>query len=170
MNKLGKFILTLTSLAPILGAMSMHSFATKSYWNAAGYLVLGGILVLLCLALLRRCKRISIQPFKTSKVKTADKEVLAFLVVYLLPIFTKDIFFSGELLTPIYVVLVIGTCVFNSNAFTFNPVLSALQYHFYEIESQSGITYLLITKDVLRRNDNDLEVREISDYIFLQIK
>jgi hypothetical protein len=108
------------------------------------------------------------ETLSTTKVKTADKEVLAFLIVYLLPLFTKDLVFAGDLLTPAYVLAVIGFCVYHSNSFTFNPLLSMMGYHFYEVEIRDGMTFLLVSKQVLRRNDNAIRVRELADYIYLE--
>ncbi|MDB5350079.1 MAG: hypothetical protein JWN86_1326 [Planctomycetota bacterium] len=168
MNKIGKLALTATSLAPILGALAVNSLAKGNYGEAVRYLLAGGGMVLVCWLLLLACRRLQEEPLTTAKVKTADKEVLSFLVVYLLPIFTKNIIFTDDWITPVYVVAIIGACVYNSNAFTFNPVMSLMHYHFYEVEVKDGMAYLLITKQTLRRNDNTLEVRELSDYIYLQ--
>jgi len=41
-------------------------------------------------------------------------------------------------------------------------------YHFYEVEIKDGLNFLLITRQTLRRNDNSLRVRELSDYIYLE--
>jgi hypothetical protein len=124
MSKIGKLILVATSLAPILGAFSVHAFAAKDVRRGLWYLGFASALVLICWLLLKGCKNtLPEETLTTAKVKTSDKEVFAFLLVYLLPLFTRDLVFTGNLLTPAYVFLIIAFCVYHSNAFTFNPIM-----------------------------------------------
>lgn len=169
MNKLGKLVLMLTSLAPILGAFAVNSFAHMD-WAMGGVCLGGGVLlVLVCWLVLRRCRKIlPEEPMTTQKVKTADKEVLAFLLVYLLPLFTKDLIFTGNWFTPVYILAIIAFCVYHSNSYTFNPLLSMAGYHFYEVENNNGMTYLLISKKTIHRHDNALRVKRLADYIYLE--
>lgn len=170
MNKLGKLILMLTSLAPILGAFAINAFAHSDTVVGCWYLAGGVLLVLVCGLVLRRCRKVlPEEPLTTKKVKTADKEVLAFLLVYLLPLFTKDLIFTGNWVTPVYVLGIIAFCVYHSNSFTFNPLLSMAGFHFYEVENDSGMAYLLISKKTIHRHDNTLRVKRLADYIYIEI-
>lgn len=170
MNKLGKLILMLTSLAPILGAFAVNSFAHDEMKTGLWYSGIGVLLVLICWLVILACKQtLPEEPLTTKKVKASDKEVLAFLLVYLMPLFTKDLIFTGNWLTPIYILAIIAFCVYHSNAFTFNPLLSMAGYHFYEIENENGMTYLLISKKTIHRHDNALRVKRIADYIYLDV-
>ena len=124
MNKVGKLVLMATSLAPILGAFAVNSFAHEDWKTGLWYLGIGGaagtdLLVGDCWP---AGNVLPEEPLTTKKVKTADKEVLAFLLVYLLPLFTKDLIFTGNWLTPVYILAIIAFCVYHSNSFTFNPV------------------------------------------------
>jgi hypothetical protein len=108
------------------------------------------------------------EPLTTKKVRTADKEVLAFLLVYLLPLFTKDLIFTGNWVTPAYILGIIAFSVYHSNSFTFNPLLTLAGYHFYEVENENGMVYLLVTRKTLHRHDNALRVKQLADYIYLE--
>lgn len=168
MNKFGKLILMLTSLAPILGAFAVNSFAHDEFETGWWYTGIGVLLVLICWLVILACKQIlPEEPLTTKKVKTSDKEVLAFLLVYLMPLFTKDLIFTGNWLTPVYIMVIIAFCVYHSNTFTFNPLLSMAGYHFYEVENENGMTYLLISQKTIHRHDNVLQVKRIADYIYL---
>jgi hypothetical protein len=170
MNKLGKLVLMLTALAPILGAFSVNAFAHGESQTGLWYLAGGAALVATCWLVLRRCRKVlAEEPLTTKKVKTADKEVLAFLLVYLLPLFTKDLIFTGNWMTPVYVLAIIAFCVYHSNTFTFNPLLSMAGFHFYEVENDNGMTYLLISKQTIHRHDNVLRVKRLADYIYIDI-
>jgi len=170
MSKSGKLILMLTALAPILGAFSVNAFAHGELRTGLWYLLGGTILVTICWFVLRQCRLVlPEEPLTTKKVKTADKEVLAFLLVYLLPLFTKDLIFTGNWMTPIYILAIIGFCVYHSNSFTFNPLLSMAGFHFYEVENDNGMAYLLISKQTIHRHDNVLRVKQLADYIYIDI-
>jgi MFS family permease len=168
MNKFGKLALMATSLAPILGAFAVNYFAHRDWWGGGICLGIGVLLALTCWWVIRRCRKtLPEEPLTTKKVKTADKEVVAFLLVYLLPLFTKELIFTGNWMTPVYIVAVIAFCVYHGNAFTFNPLLSMVGYHFYEVENDNGMNYLLISTKTIHRHDNSLRVRQLADYIYL---
>ncbi len=158
----------LTSLAPILGAFAVNSFAHDEFKTGLWYSGIGVLLVLICWLVILACKRtLPEEPLTTKHVKTSDKEVLAFLLIYLMPLFTKDLIFTGNWVTPVYILAIIAFCVYHSNAFTFNPLLSMAGYHFYEVENENGMTYLLISQKTIHRHDNVLRVKCIADYVYL---
>lgn len=172
MSKLGKLLLVITSLAPVLGAYAVNSAAHGQTQHAAIYLAVGIGLSVICLLLLCACKmQMAREPLKVVKVAVADKKPLAFLLAYLLPLLTKGTFeLSTDWMTAAYVFIIVGIVIFHSNYFAFNPVLSLRGYHFYEVESATGMSYLFMTKKVIRRQDNDFMVVAVSDYVFLDVE
>lgn len=168
MNRLGKLLLVATSLTPVLGAYSANALSRKEYWEATWFAGIGAGLAFVCLLILHAChKHLPREPLKVKKVMVADKQTLTFLIVYLLPMLTKDVIeFGGDMFTATYVFGIIALAVYHSNAFTFNPLLSLCGYHFYEVESQGGMTYLLLTKQIIRSQENEFSVVCISDYVF----
>ena len=168
MNRFGKVLLVATSLTPIFFVCSLNS-AIRSQWLATAVFVSLFILLVLILLFLMSIVRskLPIQELSTVKVKPADKEVLAFLLSYLFPFFNRgEVDFSGEFFTATSVALVIGLIVYYSSAYTFNPVLALIGFHFYEVES-NGMTYLLITKTHLNKPENKLIVKHLCDYVYI---
>lgn len=169
MNRFGKFLLVFTSLSPILLAYAVNALSQGE--KTAGYVygLIGGGSAILSYLLLRFIRtQLSIQTLKVVKIKSVDKQALAFLLIYLLPLFAgKAVDFQSHPWTAVYVCLIIGTVVYHSNAFTFNPVFALLRYHFYEVETEDGMAYLLITRKLLRRQVVDFKVLEIADYVFM---
>jgi hypothetical protein len=169
MNKFGKFLLVVTSLAPILLAYAVNA-ASKGDTQAAYYFLVCGIgFSVVCLLILWFCKtQISVESLVVTKVKSVDKQAIAFLIIYLMPLFADNaVDFRAHPWTATYVVLIIGVVVYHSNAFAFNPILALLQYHFYEVENDVGMTYLLVTRKLLRQQSNTIKVVEIADYVFM---
>ncbi len=58
--------------------------------------------------------------------------------------------------------------VYHTNAFTFNPLLASFGYHFFEVENEDGMKYLLVTKRVVREQKFHPWVVQLSDYVFLE--
>ena len=106
-------------------------------------------------------------------VRPADGEMLALLVATMLPLLSKDTFdiYSNPLGGGL-VFLIFLICIYNSTAtsFHFNPLLGMIGFHFYEITTHSGIPYTLITRKCIRSTDIETVVKEMSPYVYLDVK
>jgi len=172
MNRLGKSLLVVTSLTPVLWACALSQYRNGNPGGALWYLGISGGLIAICVGLILMARWYGErEKVFSKKVKPADKEILAFLLAYLLPLFSKEAMnFSGDVVVAVYVLLVIGLAVYHSNSYTFNPLLSLLfRYHFYEVEGASGMTYLLVTSKTLLSPENELTVVRLYDYIYLDV-
>ena len=170
MNRFGKFVFVATALAPCAWAYSVNLFAHGENELAWLWLGIGFGLFVICWLMLEGVKRFhQRQPLTTKKVKLADKEILAFLLAYLLPLAANvHVGFRGDILTAIFVYGVIALCVLHSNAFTFNPLLAILGYHFYEVEGDMGMTFLLLTRRTLHACESTFTVVQFGEYIFVE--
>ena len=170
LNWLAKLLLVSTSLAPILGAVAVNQFSHgKPWWAWGGWLVAGMLLTFICWGVLKtsadRAQRhtITVKDFESN-----DKEILAFLLAYLLPFISSDnMAFEGEWLTGAYILLIIFLVVAHAGAFHFNPVMGLLGYHFYGVKTKDGASQLLISKKPLRRLPIDVVTVQLSHNIYL---
>jgi len=170
LNTIAKFLLVSTSLAPILGAVAVNQIARNEPWRQwAPWLAAGLILVFLCWAMLRYASanaerhRLHITEFERN-----DKEVLAFLLAYLLPfVSAENMAFTGEWLTGAYILGIIFLVIAHAGAFHFNPVMGLLRYHFYAVKSVNGVSYLLISKVELRRSGVEVQTVRLAHGIYL---
>ena len=176
MNKLGKFLFVLTSLAPVLAAFGVKELVElkdgESGVTAISLFVVAGILPLLCCLLIYFARQ-ELEPgeLRIKKFKTTDKDVLAFLIAYLLPLLTTDTFdLEKNTLVTLFVFTILFFTVFHSNAFHFNPLLACFGYHFYEVESDSGMTYMLISNRVYKKQEQTVNYVKFSEYIYLEVK
>lgn len=170
LNNFAKFLLMATSMSPVLGAVAVNQLARHEPWPRwAGWLVAALLLVFFCWALLRYAlknaqeNRIHIKAFERN-----DKEVLAFLLTYLLPfVSSKNMAFTGEWLTGAYVFGVIFLVFAHAGAFHFNPVMGLLGYHFYSIQNDNGVSHLLISKVEMQRAGEDVLTVRLAHGIYL---
>ena len=138
------------------------------YCDAAAFLAACLGLVLACDGLMHfGTRRLSTRSYKTATVETADGEVFSALLVYLLPLITKD------LATYNWVVWILVTSLFclivaTSHGFHFNPLLIFLQYHFYKVTEQGGIPHVLITRRRIYKVGETLTVARLADYLLVE--
>jgi hypothetical protein len=107
--------------------------------------------------------------FRIKEFELDEKEVLAFLLAYLLPFVSSEkLGFTGDWLTGAYVFGIIFLVVAHAGAFHFNPVMGMFGYHFYSVKNADGISYLLISKKELGRPNVEVSVVEVAHKIYLQ--
>jgi hypothetical protein len=173
-NRFAKTILVGTSLTPILWACALAEWRAVNGCDglAVGLFLASLPCLLACWWLVRRMRRTGEpEPLKTKKVKQADKEILAFLLAYLLPFLSRGGgALAGDLYVMGFVVVILAASVYSSNGFTFNPLLNVcFGYHFYEVESQSGVTHLLLTRAPILTAEGELQVVRLQNYLYLDV-
>ena len=92
LNDPAKFILSLTSLAPVLVALFMNHLDLGEPWNGIHYLIIAFLLFIVCWLLLDKhaAKEIEIEPLHIREYDRRDLEMLTFLLIYLLPFIQSD--------------------------------------------------------------------------------
>jgi putative Mn2+ efflux pump MntP len=170
LSSFARFLLVATSLSPVLGAVAVNQVARhESVARWGGWLAAALLLVLLCWALLQyAAKNAQKHQFHIKEFERNDKEVLAFLLAYLLPFVSSDnMAFTGEWLTGAYIIAIITLVIAHADAFQFNPVMGLLGYHFYSVKNGDGVSHLLISKEELRRPNKDIHTVRLAHGIYL---
>ncbi len=103
-------------------------------------------------------------PIQISSLATADKEVLAFIFAYLLPLI--DI--NHKMLA--FVLVLFAFVIFTTHIYHFNPIFGLFGYHFYEVTTTNGISYVLMSKKQIRNLNQVTEVILVSDYVLIDTK
>jgi len=171
LNKIIKFLLVSTSLAPILLTLWFVEFSKQ--WNIRDgiwYIGITIFLTILCLAIMRLSRNnLEKMPVQMQSISTSDKEILGFILVYLLPLINQSAF---QVNTKIlfFIMLLFFISVFTTNSYHFNPVLGFLGYHFYEVTINGGITYILITKKNLTNTKKIKQVVQLTEYMILEVE
>ena len=173
MSQFAKLLLVATSLAPALGAFALIEWQHGHTQWTISLLVAGILLVAICLLLIRYAKTtIQRKCLDVTAVESTDKDSLAFLIAYLFPLLTgqfPNISEQEYWLLTLYVFAIMGMTVYHSNAFHFNPILALFGYHFYQITADSGMKYLLISREVVRVQNPCIEVIKLFDYVYLDV-
>lgn len=170
LNRFAKFLLVATSLSPLLGAVAVNQFSRGEpalRWGP--WIAVALLLVFLCWALLHYAtKNAQLHSFDIKEFERNDKEVMAFLVTYLLPFLsTEKMGFAGDWMTSTYVLVIIFLVIAHAGAFHFNPVMGLLGYHFYAVKNNDGVSTLLISRVELRRPGESVKTVQLACNIYL---
>ena len=168
MNTLAKLFLTITAFAPVLLVYSIAFAMSENFYLGAAFFAVCMLLVSVCVLLIRRAKKtLASRSYTTQTVETADNEIFTFLLIYLLPLVTKDIQAYNWYL---WLVVVGSFCIVVavSYGFHFNPLLSVLGYHFYKVTRKGELTHILVTNRRLYRVGETLSVVRISEYVLIE--
>lgn len=164
-----RLLLALTAIAPLSISMAyIYAVKDQNLWYAfiaTCLCVLLGAIALQVIGMSQR--KLERLPVTIKKAKSADKEVIGFFIAYALPLV-----FRGQSSPDLGAWLVAACMLFfvlwSTHSLQVNPVLGLFGYHFYEVETADGITYLLISK---RRIGNALTIKnvvQLSEYGILE--
>ena len=168
MSTLAKVLLALTAFAPVLLTYAAVSAMNCEYVHAAIFVTICILLVIVCAGLLQFAKtRLQARSYRTATVETADNEVFGLLLVYVLPLITRDLaaynWYAWILVTLLFC-LVVAT----SYGYHFNPLLIFLRYHFYKVTECKGIPHVLITRRRVYETGETLEVARLAEYVLIE--
>jgi hypothetical protein len=171
LNKAAKLLLVGTSFAPVFLTLWFSEFSKA--WepmSGIGYLLITVILIVLCLAIMRLSnKHLEKMPVQIQSISTSDKEIVGFILAYLLPLINRSAFdIDNKLL--IFILALFFLSILTTNSYHFNPVLGFFGYHFYEVTIEGGITYILITRKNLTNTKKIKRVVQISEYMILEVE
>lgn len=172
LNRLAILLLVSSSLSPVLGAVAVNQYTLdKSVSAWLPWVVVAVLLVVICWGVLHYAStNAQKHNLKIEQFEDKDKEVLAFLLAYLLPLVSvKDTVSSIHWLTTAYVLAIVLVVFTHARAVHFNPVMGLLGYHFYSIKNSDGLSLLLISRSELRRSGEELETVRLAQNIYLHI-
>ncbi|WP_337239169.1 hypothetical protein [Proteus faecis] len=171
MNKLARLLLTASSIAPVCVTLIFIGWATDSNWLIKYSLVTALVSWFLCIGLIKfaECKLETLHK-NIDSLSPANKEVTNYFLSYLFPLLgTNSIAEKKEYAIFFYLSLLFYIC-FSEN-YNFNPVLSLHGYKFYEAEDDTGVGFILISKDVITDiKGKEFPVVQLTDYTFLHVK
>jgi len=181
LNKAAKLTLVATSLAPICLTLWFVEFSKAwdskltigqniaANWQIGwGYLAATVLMSLLCFLLVCLSGRnLEKLPVKIKAVKTVDKEIVGFLLVYLLPLMNQT---NNTISLPVlvFIAVIFFFIIQNSHAYHFNPLLGFFRYHFYEVTIEGDITYVLITRQNIADCKSISQVVQLTEYMILE--
>ncbi|WP_087120621.1 hypothetical protein [Brevundimonas sp. SH203] len=170
LNAIARILLTCTALAPVgltYAWVAWTQSLTKVALLTAGASV---ALVLICLILLSIAKKtIPVSDYKPSSIEAADHENTAFLLLYVMPLFTSKMnTLDWQFWIPTIAIFAVITAT--GYSYHFNPLLGIMGWHFYKTQSTEGVTFVLITRKHIRTAANRIRVGQLTEYILIDVE
>lgn len=164
-----KFLLALSALSPVAFVWAIADYSRNGYQiNQVSALIGAVLLAVICMLLLHAARKMLNEiSFKAEEIKSVDNEVVSYVVTYLFPLVAPATGVSIEAQFAVFAIL--AYVLSTSNAFTFNPILNALGYHFYEVKSSSGVSYLLLSKSEITDVKSVNKVGRITKHLMLDL-
>ena len=168
LNWFAKAILVATALSPMLGAVAVNQVAhSRPTSDWLPWLISAVGLAFICWLLLFYLKNHGEKHMvQVKSFEDKDKEIVAFLLTYLLPFLATDkLEFKGEWMTGAYIMAIIILAIVHAGAFHFNPVMGLL-YHFYSVKDDKGLSNLLISRKPLSKVGVEVETVRVAHNIY----
>lgn len=153
LGKKMRLLFAVTAMAPVSVSLAyVYGAKGANHWLSALALAFCfGLGLLAHVIITKSASDLPRLPVTLKKAKSADKEVVGFVVAYVLPLL-----FRGDPTVDLGAWAVGGMLLlfvlYSSHTLLVNPVLGVFGFHFYEVETEDGVSYLLITK----RQINDI--------------
>lgn len=165
----GRFLFTSTAVSPVglIYAYALYEEGKSTEAQIALAVSLGLVLIAIIFLLSVR-KALQKNEIELVAAETADQENVAFLLLYISPLFSSN---ASELnfgiALPVIALFVI--VVMAGNNYHFNPLLNIVGWHFYKVNTVDGVSQVLITKETIRNVLGRRRVVELSNYVLLEV-
>ena len=165
-NNAGRLLFTSTAMAPVgltyAGAV-FRVEPVKAGFAAFMVILLIGVALLFISHAKREFEEIEV---RAQSVEAADRENVAFLLLYVSPVFTSTISqLNWSVLGPTLLVFAVVTAT--GYGYHFNPLLGILGWHAYRISDINGVTYVVFTRKQMRSTLDAMKAVQLSEYVLL---
>ena len=105
---------------------------------------------------------------KFSSVEPADRDNMAILIVYLVPLLKINLDNFNWWLW-LFIIGIIVILLSASNSYPMNPLMYLIGWHSFRASTKEGITYILVTKRRMQNVTQSLTVVQLTDYILIDV-
>ncbi|HAY0635937.1 Uncharacterised protein [Serratia rubidaea] len=170
MNKFARLLLTASSIAPVCITLIFIGFAKNVHWLIYSSATICILSFISCVFFIQYAKKYLVELSKNiDSISPANKEVTNYFLSYLFPLLGTDSISSDWKYAVFFYISLLFYISFSEN-YNFNPLLSLIGYKFYEAEDDTGVGFVLISKEVItdvkRKN---FKVVKLTDYTYLHI-
>lgn len=168
LTRLAHLLLVATSLAPIALVYGV-TLLPGSRLEASLAIVCAILLTAVCFLLLQYLKRHGErQTLAVKRAKNVSRDILAFLIAYLLPLITRTDS-RPNVLAAALVIFLLAVVIYRMDMLYVNPLLGILGFRFLEVIAESENTYLLLTRSDFVRGDREVRAIRIAMTIWLEV-
>jgi len=170
LSRFASLLLASAAVAPLAATLLALSIYAHAPWeNTARWAILTGAFFALPLLLFKLAfSRFGTIPFEIRTVKSIDSAGIVQVLGWLIPFAAKPyVDLTAQPVGVLVVAFFLILFLHRSHALHSSPWLAAIGYHSYEVQSQAGSTYLLLSKRRLTPLVGDIQVVQLAEYMIL---
>jgi hypothetical protein len=157
----------MSSLAPLFVVFGLlGSFGTG--WASVICYLLAGASALWLLVALRVWRRLAVSSVTVTRVRHRDTDAIAYVATYVVPFATLGVESWRSKAALGFFLVLIALLYLRAHLFYVNPILSAIGYRLFEAETETGRLMLVLSRRKYIRVNRTIDVRTLSDYVFLE--
>ncbi len=171
MNKFARILLTASSIAPVCVTLMFIGYVKHAHWLIYSSLIVCLFSWFSCVFFIHFAKKnIIVLNKNIDSISPANKEVTNYFLSYLFPLLGTDAISSDWKYALFFYASLLFYISFSEN-YSFNPLLSILGFKFYEAEDNTGVGFVLISKEIIFDvKGKDFAVIQLTDYTYLHVK
>ena len=157
-----------SSFAPLFVVFGLlHSFG-HGWPTVACYAIAAASTAALGVAL-RTWRKLAITTVEITRTRYRDGDAISYVVTYVVPFAALGVQTWESKLALLFFLALVGLLYVRAHLFYVNPLLSAIGYRLFEVETKSGRIMLVLSRQKYIRVNSTVDVRTLSDYIFLEL-
>lgn len=170
LNKTFRIMLSLTAVCPVLLSLAYVEYFRACKTLNSIYFFTSFVFIIFIAKYIIKSSKKHLEPLniKIKKAKSTDKEVISFCISYALPVIFRSSS-ASDIYSWLFAALILCFVLWMTSAMPANPVLGLLGFHFYEVDLESGVGYVLITKKNITHIKQIERVVQIGDYGLLEV-
>tara|TARA_R100000388_G_C7209862_1_gene143035 strand:- start:282 stop:770 length:489 start_codon:yes stop_codon:yes gene_type:complete len=159
----------ITAITPIGLTYAWAAFFDDRYIAAIVVISVCVFLIIctLCFIILVQ-KKLSRERFVPQTIEAADSENIAFMLLYLLPLFENG-FASLNWVMTVPAILIFAGVIWTGYGYHFNPLLGLFGWHFYKVSTAEGVTYILISRKEIRAAKQVMQVGQLTEFMVIDL-
>ena len=168
MNKFARLLLTASSIAPVCITLIFIGLVKNVNWLIYSSAIICIVSFFSCVFFIRFAQINLVELNKNiDSISPANKEVTNYFLSYLFPLLGTDSIATDWRYAIFFYISLLFYISFSEN-YNFNPLLSLLGYKFYEAEDDTGVGFVLISKEVITDvRFRNFKVVKLTDYTYL---
>lgn len=164
-----KILLFISAYTPLflIFILQYTDFHTRYFWIFVSVLV---FINLIWIPIFKKTKGWTISEFTVKKSFNRTSDALNYIIAYIIAFLGFQPDKWQDLISLILLLMVIFFIYIHSNLIFVNPLLNIFGYKIHDVEVMEGGNIVLLTKKNQLKVDENIEVQNMSDNIYLEVR
>jgi hypothetical protein len=168
-SKSSEAVLFLSSFSPLLVVFGLLESFGAGWPSIVCFAIAGASLVFLFLAL-STWRTLGASRVTVARARHRDADVIGYVATYVVPFAALGVESWRQKVALLGFLVLVGVLYIRAHLFYVNPILSAIGYRLFEVETSGGRVMLVISRRKYIQVNTQIDLRTLSDYIFLDAR